>query len=393
MTVACTIDANGIVAPTYDQILTYVQGLFRSIYGDDVYIEPDSQDGQLLAIFALALHDVNSQAIAVYQAFSPSTAQGVGLSRVVKINGIARLVPSRSTVDLLCVGQTGTVVTGGVASDTQGNRWDLADFVIPLSGEITVSATAQKLGSIRAPKNTVTTIATATRGWQSVTNLLPATVGAEVESDSALKARQKVSTALPSNTVLEGLIGAVAEVPSVTRYRAYENDHDGPDVNGQPGHSIAVVVEGGDAATIAARIATKKAPGTGTYGTTAVTVTDAYGIPRVISFFRPVPRSISVVVHLKPLAGFTSAVQAKIQSRVADYINSLPIGDDLVVSRLYGPATLTDKETPDPDENTYAVSYIEVGITPGPLSRDDMVLAFNEAAQTTSFNVSINPIS
>ena len=51
-TLAATISATGISAPTYDEILTSLQTSFQSIYGSDAYISADSQDGQMLAVFA-----------------------------------------------------------------------------------------------------------------------------------------------------------------------------------------------------------------------------------------------------------------------------------------------------------------------------------------------------
>src|SRR5260364_341470 len=73
----------------------------------------------------------------------------------------------------------------------------------------------------------------------------------------------------------------------VRRYSAYENDTDTTDGNGLPSHSIALVVEGGDAERIAQAIAAKKTPGAGTYGTTTTLIHDRYGIEHPIRFFRP----------------------------------------------------------------------------------------------------------
>ena len=42
---APTIDANGISAPSFASILTYLQGKYRSIFGADAYLGNDSQDG------------------------------------------------------------------------------------------------------------------------------------------------------------------------------------------------------------------------------------------------------------------------------------------------------------------------------------------------------------
>ena len=146
-----TIDETGLHLPDYPTVLEDVKARFRGIYGDDLYLGPDSQDGQLCAVFALALHDAYTLAGSVYNAYSPATAQGTGLSRMVKINGLRRKPSGRSTVDLRLVGQAGTVIRGGMAGDAAGKRWLLPDEVaIPQSGEITVTATAEESGDIRA---------------------------------------------------------------------------------------------------------------------------------------------------------------------------------------------------------------------------------------------------
>ena len=114
------IDDTGIHLPDYPTVLDHVKGIMHDIYGDDLYIEADSQDGQLCAAFASMMHDTYALCGDVYNAFSPSTAQGVGLSSVVKINGIRRKTASYSTVDLRIVGQVGTIVTSGKAEDVAG---------------------------------------------------------------------------------------------------------------------------------------------------------------------------------------------------------------------------------------------------------------------------------
>ena len=89
-TLGCTIRSVGISAPAYSDILASLTASAQSIFGSDIYLAPDSQDGELLAIFAKAIQDTNNATIAAYQAYSPTYAQGTGLSSVIKINGIAR---------------------------------------------------------------------------------------------------------------------------------------------------------------------------------------------------------------------------------------------------------------------------------------------------------------
>lgn len=276
MAYICTIDRDGISSPTLEDIRTQLVTQFQGIYGTDVYLEPDSQDGQWIGILATAIHDCNAMAVSVYNAFSPATAQGEGLSRMVKINGIARHVASKSTADLLLGGTVGTVITNGYATDSEGNKWMLPEeVVIGMAGQITVTATASTVGAISAAPGAISIIGTPTRGWQTVTNLLAAVEGDPVETDVALRRRQTVSTEIPSQTLFEGLVGAVAAIEGVTRFGGVDNDGDATDENGIPGHSFSLVIEGGDAQTIAQTVYVKKGPGAGTFGTTSEVVVDS----------------------------------------------------------------------------------------------------------------------
>jgi uncharacterized phage protein gp47/JayE len=386
MGLAPTISAAGIEAPTYPEILASLQASYRLIYGADVYLEADSQDGQFLALIASAIHDTNSAAIAVYNAFSPATAQGEGLSRVVKINGLRRASPSRSSVDLRIVGQAGTVITNGVVRDALDQRWLLpASVTIPLAGEITVTATAEQLGAITALPNTVTTIATPTRGWQTVTNLAAAVPGAPVEADAALRRRQARSTSLPSVTILGGLIGAISALSGVTRMAAYENDTGAIDANGIPARTIAMVVEGGAGSAIAAEILKRKTLGTGTFGSSMVTVNDAAGVPRVVRFARPIGVTVQVEVSLTAFAGYTTLVGEAIQAAVAAHLNGLGIGDDALRGRIWSAATLPG----DARGATFDVTQIRLRRGADPLAAGNVAIAWNEAAQCTAADVTL----
>ncbi|WP_315384783.1 baseplate J/gp47 family protein [Microvirgula aerodenitrificans] len=383
MKYACTIDATGISAPNFAEILAGLKTAFRSIYGDDVYLENDGADGQWLAIIAAAINDCNAATIATYNSYSPATAQGAGLSSVVKTNGIARLAPSRSTADLTIIGQAGTTIQAGAARDTNGNLWSLpATVVIPPSGETTVTGTCQTAGAIQAIAGAISEISTPTRGWQSVANHAAASVGAPVESDGVLRQRQQVSVALPSRTVFEGTVGAVASLDGVLRYRGYENDTGATDSNGIPRNSICLVVDGGDSMAIAEAISRKKTPGTGTYGTTAETVIDTYGRPVTISFFRPIETAISVHITIKAVDGFVTAIGDEIRTAIAAHINALEIGQDVVWNLLYLPANLNGGA----NSVTYKIQSLTVsdGGAPGTA---DLPIAFNAAARCAASDV------
>ncbi|MBV8159145.1 MAG: hypothetical protein JO278_15905 [Dyella sp.] len=388
--VAPVISAAGISAPAFSDVLAYIIGKYQGIYGSDVYLGNDSQDYQFLSAgIATPINDLNAAIIATYNGFSPASAQGANLSSVVKINGLKRNTPSNSTVDQIIVGVAGTPIINGVTQDANQNKWSLPALVtIPPSGTITVTATCQTAGAVQAGIGTVNQIATPTLGWQSVTNASAANAGAPVETDSQLKARQSTSTALPSRTVLEGTVGAVWAVPGVTRVTPYENDTSVVDANGIPGNKIYLVVEGGDSTAIAQAIAAKKGPGCGTYGTTTVQVTDAYGIAHPISFYRPTYDAITCAIALKALAGYTSTIGASIQAAVAAYINSVVIGGAPSGYIEWDSALTAAKSVPG--SNTFRITSLVLS-GPGGTGSPDVPLAFNHAGQATSASVTITP--
>ena len=62
------IDAEGFHFPDYPAVLAFYQQAYRDIYGADTYLEADSQDGQWVAVQALAAYDCMALAASVYNA-------------------------------------------------------------------------------------------------------------------------------------------------------------------------------------------------------------------------------------------------------------------------------------------------------------------------------------
>jgi uncharacterized phage protein gp47/JayE len=341
----------------------------------------------MLAVVALAISDACQCAVAVFNAFSPATAVGAGLSSIVKLNGIRREASSKSTVPLRLVGQAGVVISNGAVADAAGNRWNLpASVTIPVEGQIDVTGTAAVDGALNAETGTITTIATPTRGWQTVTNTAAATPGAPVESDAALRRRQANSSAGPATTPIESIYAAVSNVPGVTRATIYENDTDDTDANGIPSHSIAAVIEGGDADAIANAIAQKKTPGTGTFGTTSVVVHDERGVPATIRFLVLTRVALDIEVNITALDGYVTSTEDAIKAAIVAYVNAYDMGEDSYLGRLYVPANLSGGAL----SNTFNVTSIRQAREGDALAIADVAMAFNEAAFTDTDHITVN---
>lgn len=373
---APVITAAGITAPDFATNLANLKADYQSIFGADVYLGNDSQDGQFLAIIAQGFADCGAACVAVYNAFSPATAQGNGLSSVVKINGLTRALPSSSTCDVTIVGAGGTIITNGQITDTNGRTWSLPGSVtIPTGGEIIATATCQTPGAIAAGAATLTKIKTPIFGWQTVTNAAPAIAGNPVETDAGLRRRQSISVALPSQSIFEGIVAEILKTPAVTRARGYENNTGATDGNGIAANSLAFIVEGGINADIFAAIAAKIPPGIPTVGAQTTTVTDSFGSTRTLRFARPTNANVFVAYTLKALGGWSVATEDLIEQAVAAYINTLRIGDSVSYFDLAVPAKLLGL----PQSATFSLSAMtikkNVGGTPGTI---DLALAYNE---------------
>lgn len=326
-TLAAQITPAGISAPAFSDVLASLFAIYQGIYGSDVSSDESTQDYQWIVAIAQAISDCNSACIAVYNAFSPATAQGAGLASVVKINGLKKEGPANSTADVLIGGTVDQVITNGVAGDGT-YQWALpASVTIGTGGSVTVTATCSTPGAISAAEGSINQILTPTRGWVSVTNPAAATVGTPVETDAALRQRQSQSTSLPAQTPMQSIVEAVENVPGVTAVAFDENDTASTDSNGVPARTISLVVEGGDATAIATAIASKKPPGLPTYGTTSETVVDSKGKSNTLNFFRPSAQRIVAAITIKTLTGFVSTTEPLIQSAVADFVNGLGISE------------------------------------------------------------------
>lgn len=337
------VDATGIAAPTREDYLSYLQEVYRDIYGQDIYLGNDSQDGQLVGILARALSDTADSAVAVYNDFSPATAQGAGLDSVIKVNGIRRQIPTFSTVVVTVTGPVGRQITDGVAGDNLSldTRWALpATVTIPTSGSIDVTATSTAAGAVVAAPHTITNILTPQPSWHTVDNASSSATGAPVESEAALRSRQSRSASLPAATTLNGIFAAVGDVDGVERLEVYQNDTNTDSAEGLPAHNIAVVVKGGDAAAIGSAIALKKPPGIPMAGTVTVEVFDTRGVPSTIKYYPLRTVTQHVVVWLSALPGYVTSTGDMIRSSIIQHYDDQGIGEDSYLSRLYAPANL-----------------------------------------------------
>ena len=379
------IDTTGIHLPTYRDIQEDLINEMKSIYGDDIYIEEDTQDYQMISAFSSKMSDCLDFLEMVYGSYNVKTAVGTTLDNIVKLNGIERKSASYSTVELSITGTIGTIIRNGIVSDGT-HRWilDNTELVIT-SSPITASATCEDIGAIEALPHSVNQIVNITKGWLSVDNPLRASVGEPIETDANLRIRQGLSVAQPSVNMVESLYAGIIALENVSTCKIYDNDTHITDINGIPPHSVSCVVEGGNSQDIAKVIYLRKGPGTGTYGTTSETITISTGLPNTINFFRPSDLSVDVQISITRSALYTSDTENKIKTAISDYFKNITIGTDILRSSIIAVVSQVVTNIYEPE---FKINLpVLTAVTGDPLLDADTDVPFNQKAVLGTFTI------
>lgn len=382
------IDETGYHYPTYNEILEQLIDDFQTVYGAGAYLGSDSQDYEFLSKVAEKIFDCYQSNEIVYNSFSPDKAIGTGLDYIVAINGIVRKQATKSVVTLTLSGEPGTVIANGAVSDANGYMWDLpSPVVLGDTGDASVEAVCRETGTIQAAPGTVTHIMTPVAGWESVTNESAATVGTVTETDSELRGRRAESVALPSQSLLDGLRGALGAITGVNRKEVYENKTNVTNDFGIPPHSICCVVEGGTDQDIGNTIFLRKGDGCGTYGTQTVEVTDSYGQLHDVSFFRLSYVDIDIEINISRRTGYKASTPDEIKGAIIDYLDTFSIGTDLTVSIIWMVAQQINADARTPTFSIQSVRTARHGLD---LSFDDVLIDFNEVAKGREQLITVN---
>lgn len=386
--VAPGIDASGIHVPEYQDIKERLETAFRRIFGEDLYLGPDSQDGQMIAEFADLFDDVCSVAVDVFASRNPDYATGAALDYLLPLNGLRRLMSTYSTATVTASGLEGTVIpAGSLIQDADGRQWATnAEATIGSGGTVSIGVTCTQPGAFSAIAGSITRIMSPTAGWTSVTNASDAVTGRNTETDAEAHERRNASVSNGALSMIETVKGTLLMLSGVTKVRVYENKTGSTDANSIPANSLCAVVQGGDNTAIAQAIFRKKGPGCGTYGGTSVTVKDVYDQDNTISFSRPTDKAIAVDITIKRLGGFSDGMVDQIKANVKAYIESLGIGEDLNVGLLWACVLSVNTDMSNPVCTPVSV---EAGISGGTMKTDAVTIAYNENMTCATADISV----
>lgn len=331
-----TIDDKGVTVPSLEDIVTDLSEDFKGIYGQDINIDSNTQDGNRIGIEAQARKDTADTIAYAIQMHDPQYAQGKWADVIAKLTGIKReegkytLLPEvKITTDRIVTLQVGYTV-----KDPNGNNWILDNIVDLGNGVNLVDFRSEFYGAISIGAGTFLEPSEIKFGVKFIETTKAPIEGRLGESTASLMSRRERKLAINNTHDREGIEASLIDIDGVIDALVLENNTNETDSNDIPAHSINAIVLGGSDEEIA-NIILKKivGGGCGTHGDQSYTILNYRNNNRVIKFDRPETIDLSATVTL---VRAQSGVDINIDT-IKDAISSkqFRIGQDVIAGMLY----------------------------------------------------------
>lgn len=326
----------GVIVPDTSELLTEVQNEWRQAFGNDLAVTPNTPQGVIITMEALARDGVVRNNAAVANQINPDLAGGVFLDALMALYGNGRIPASPS----LIVGVEVTGVAGVLIPAGSRARQGMTGPVFQTTGAVSIGAggtglaTFQALedGPIAVPAGALDTIVTGVLGWDTVTNPLAAIPGVARESDAAARTRRRLTLGLRGVALPEAIISGLYEVTGVRSVQFRENVTNAPlvltgSITLVP-HSIIAIVQGGTDDDVAEALLAKKSLGAAWNGTTTVNATDpASGQVYAVKFQRPEVITTYAAFEVEQ-GSFVGDATLAIRAAVVAYAEGLQEGEE-----------------------------------------------------------------
>jgi len=324
----------GFTPLTYNQIKERIEAK-QEQFSPGFDFSPESPDGQIIGIMAFELAQAWSELGLVYHSYDPTYATGHGLINIGQITGIPYGSASRSYVFIDLTGVVGTEVPkGSLVTDSDGNVFE-TEFTAYIDS--TVRAISQVAGNLSVPAGSVNTIQTYVEGWTGINQPADGVVGGLPQTETQYR-NMRQATVMRNNIGIADTIQARLLELGIEQALVTNNPTNGPLPDGTPANNIHVTVGEVGIITdeaIAQVILNTNSVGTSTYGSTSVVLDDSQGLPQTVNFTKAVPVNIYAELNITFLANDVAGALEGIKQAVADGINALLAGEDVVWSRLF----------------------------------------------------------
>ena len=246
------VTPTGFVRPSVEDILADIESDQRSLISQTLDQDPDSPLGQINGIVARQLGMAWEATETSYNAFDADRAEDFLLTALGKLTGSLRDAATKSVVTLTVNLNSGTTLVAGehfarVVGEPNKRFTPRTSFTAPSTGNHSVVFEAEVAGPVTAGSGTITVIATAVVGWNSVTNPNPATPGTVAEDDPRFRAKREAELARAGNQTFAAIKADLAALRHegnqwVLSSEVFENTDNVTDGEGRPAHTFEVLV-------------------------------------------------------------------------------------------------------------------------------------------------------
>lgn len=329
------LDRNGFTADTYEEIFARITSRMIA-YDNTIDIEVESPDGQWANIFAFELSMAYEEMKKVHYSYDPFTTTGLALKNLGLITGYQYGVGTRSRATVEVTGTAGvTVIKGSIVTDNDGNEFvTQADILIP--GNVQVIATLS--GPTPIGIGAITTVKTVQTGWTGVNQANAGIIGTGPQTEESFR-NIRNKTVLRNYTSVASTIRSKLIELGIEQVAVVDNKSLSALPDGTPAGAIHVTIgesTGISDADIAKTIAISMNVATSTFGSTSVVTQDSQGVDITINFDKATAVNIEITVNLTYLSTDIAGADEAIKDALAEKINGLSTGGDIIHSHLYG---------------------------------------------------------
>lgn len=299
------VTLTGVIVPDTSDLLAEVQTEFKSAFGTDLIVTPDTPQGVLITAETLARDAVVRNNAALANQINPNIAGGVFLDAIGALTALERDAATKSVVSATLTGVPATSIPAGVRAKTTGlDLFELTSTVV-LDGAGTATGVFQSVefGPIGCGIGALNQIVDAVLGWETITNPAAGELGRNEQSDQNYRALRKLTLAIQGVALPEAIISALYNTPEVKSLSFRENTAATTQVIdgiSMIAHSVYACVDGGTDIDVATALLENKSLGAGWNGAVSVAVVEPVsGQSYVVKFDRPTPIPILIRMNVR----------------------------------------------------------------------------------------------
>lgn len=329
------IVSTGVVVPDTADTLAEVRAEFKTAFGDDLDVSPETPQGVLIVAETEARDAVAKNNAQLANQINPNLAGGVFLDAIWALTGGQRVAATPTIVSgVNLAGVPGTVLPAGTRAGV-----GIAGAVFELTAPATLDGTGAGVGTFQAvtpgatpvAAGALNTIVSGILGWETVSNPSPGITGLDEETDIAARIRRRQTLALQGVALPEAIVSGVNTVPGVRSMVFRENYTAAPvTIEGVTlgAHSVYNCVDGGTDADVALMLLRKKSSGCAWVGALTVPVVEPYsGQTYNVKFSRPTAVPIYVKCTVIPNGAAYPDIPGLVRQAMLDYANGLQEGE------------------------------------------------------------------